>query len=86
VVLEAQASGLPVIVTPLGGPQENVEHGVSGLVVESVDADGLAAAMMEMAASEPARLKMARAARAAMEDRSFDRAFMETWELYRCAC
>jgi glycosyltransferase involved in cell wall biosynthesis len=33
-VLEAQASGLPAIVTDRGGPQEIVEHGRSGLVVD----------------------------------------------------
>ena len=37
VVLEAQASGLPVIVTDSGGPAENVEPGVTGLVVPARD-------------------------------------------------
>jgi glycosyltransferase involved in cell wall biosynthesis len=86
VVLEAQASGLPVIVTPLGGPCENVDNGRTGLVVDSVDPGGLAQAMEELVRDEPRRLRMSRAARAAMEKRSFDLAFMKTWELYRCAC
>jgi len=86
VVLEAQASGLPVIVTAQGGPQENVDHGSTGLVVESADADGLASAMEELVRDEPRRLRMSRAARDAMEKRSFDRAFMQTWDLYKCAC
>lgn len=86
VVLEAQASGLPVIVTPFGGPRENVEAGSTGLVVEAVDPDGLARAMEELVRDEPRRLRMSRAARAAMENRSFDLAFMKTWDLYRCAC
>jgi len=42
--------------------------------------------METLVRDEPGRLRMGRAARAAMESRSFDRAFMETWELYRCAC
>jgi glycosyltransferase involved in cell wall biosynthesis len=86
VVLEAQASGLPVIVTPHGGPRENVDHGLTGLVVDSVDGDGLAQAMAELVRDEPRRLGMSRAARAAMEKRSFDLAFMKTWDLYQCAC
>jgi len=86
VVLEAQASGLPVIVTAQGGPQENVDHGSTGLVVENADADGLASAMEELVRDEPRRLRMSRAARDAMEKRSFDRAFMQTWDLYKCAC
>lgn len=86
VVLEAQASGLPVIVTAQGGPQENVEHGSTGLVVESADAAGLASAMEELVRDEPRRQRMSRAARDAMEKRSFDRAFMQTWNLYKCAC
>jgi len=86
VVLEAQASGLPVVVSPEGGPRENVEDGVTGLVAPCGDAASLAAAMTELARDEPRRLRMSRAARAAMEERSFDRAFIETWDLYRCAC
>jgi len=86
VVLEAQASGLPVIVTPFGGPRENVDIGRTGLVVDSVDPDGLARAMEELVRDEPRRLRMSHAARADMEKRSFDLAFMKTWDLYRCAC
>ncbi len=86
VVLEAQASGLPVIVTPLGGPQENVEHDVTGLVVAEVDRAALVGAMAELVRDEPRRRRMSRAARSAMERRSFANAFIKTWELYRCAC
>ncbi|MFA5022600.1 MAG: glycosyltransferase [Patescibacteria group bacterium] len=34
VVLEAQASGLPTIVTNVGGPQELVKNGINGLIVK----------------------------------------------------
>jgi len=36
VVLEAQASGLPVLVSNVGGPQENLEHGRSGWICNDV--------------------------------------------------
>jgi glycosyltransferase involved in cell wall biosynthesis len=45
VVLEAQASGLPVVVTDQGGPQELILPGESGLVVPGHDVDALVAAM-----------------------------------------
>ena len=86
VVLEAQASGLPVIVTGRGGPRENVEHGVTGLVAGDEGSEGLYRAMAALVRDEAGRLRMGRAARKAMEARSFDQAFMKTWELYRCAC
>ncbi|WP_243439523.1 glycosyltransferase [Fundidesulfovibrio soli] len=86
VVLEAQSSGLPVIVTPLGGPRENMEPGVTGLVVEEVNAESLAKAVDALVADEARLARMSRAARAAMEQRSFDRAFVQTWDLYKCAC
>lgn len=45
VVLEAQASGLPVIVADRGGPQEIVGQGESGLVVDMSQVDSLVTAM-----------------------------------------
>ena len=37
VIIEAQASGLPVIVSDVGGPKELVEDGVNGLVTKAHD-------------------------------------------------
>ncbi len=45
VVLEAQASGLPVIVTDQGGPKELMREGETGIVVKGGDKDSLAGAM-----------------------------------------
>ena len=42
VVLEAQASGLPVIVTDQGGPKENMLPGKTGLIVRAGSTDGMA--------------------------------------------
>lgn len=40
-LIEAQLSGKPTIVSNVGGLPEMVEHGVSGLLVEPADVDGL---------------------------------------------
>jgi len=82
VVLEAQASGLPVIVTDSGGPQENVLPGESGLVVPGNDEESFLQAINHLLA-EPRRLKeMGQAARLGMQSRSFDHAFNAAWQMY----
>jgi glycosyltransferase involved in cell wall biosynthesis len=79
VVLEAQASGLPVIVSDSGGPQENVLRDETGLVVPADDEGALLAAIQKLA-SDPAALRvMGKRARQYMESRSFGRCFEETW-------
>ena len=81
VVLEAQASGIPAIVTNEGGPQENVLHGRTGFVVDAERPEELLNALCDLVA-DPARLRaMGVAARESMEERSFERAFMDTWDM-----
>jgi glycosyltransferase involved in cell wall biosynthesis len=46
VVLEAQASGLPVIVSDEGGPKELMRDGVTGIVARADDKDSLVEAML----------------------------------------
>jgi glycosyltransferase involved in cell wall biosynthesis len=83
VVLEAQASGLPVIVTNSGGPHENMTPNKTGLVVPAGEAETLLGAL-KFLLSDPARLKeMGKAARLSMENRSYEGAFDETWQLYQ---
>jgi sugar transferase (PEP-CTERM/EpsH1 system associated) len=55
-ILEAMASGLPVIATDVGGNAELVEDGVTGCLVKPGDVRGLAAAMAHYAAA-PARMR-----------------------------
>ena len=47
VILEAQACGLPVIVSDVGGPRELVENGVNGFVTKAHDADAFRAMRSE---------------------------------------
>jgi glycosyltransferase involved in cell wall biosynthesis len=85
VVLEAQASGLPVVVTDRGGPQENVLPDQTGIVVEGNSVASLLEGIRALI-SDPDRLKiMGSAARNYAAHRHFDTAFDEAWKLYRQA-
>lgn len=68
-ILEAMASGLPVVATAVGGNAELVAHGHSGEVVRSDDVEALAAALLRLA-SDPARSAgMGHAGRALVDQR-----------------
>jgi glycosyltransferase involved in cell wall biosynthesis len=82
VVLEAQASGLPVIVSAQGGPQENLIPDQTGLIVPSTTGPAFCQAISALLAN-PARLReMSDNARKYMENRSFGQAFEQVWQYY----
>ncbi|MHC1743833.1 MAG: glycosyltransferase [Syntrophobacteraceae bacterium] len=83
VVLEAQASGVPVVVTNLGGPSENVIHGKTGWVVSAADPVVFRDAIQKLIRDPEGLTRMGLEARRYMEGRSFEKAFDETWELYK---
>ena len=83
VVLEAQASGLPVVVTNVGGPCENVLDGETGVVCRGKDVDSLAEAVRALT-DDPKRLAAMRdKARRYSESRTFDSTFLQTWRIFR---
>jgi glycosyltransferase involved in cell wall biosynthesis len=80
VVLEAQASGLPVIVSDLGGPKELVRDGRTGIVTKAHDADDFARAIERMSGDSDLRSRMGQEARQQVVDRNWPGAFRKFWQ------
>jgi phosphatidylinositol alpha 1,6-mannosyltransferase len=73
VVLEAMASGLPVIAVPAGGVADHLHHGVNGLAVPATDVRAMAAAMVTIASNRAQTCRLAAGARATAEALSWER-------------
>jgi glycosyltransferase involved in cell wall biosynthesis/predicted metal-dependent phosphoesterase TrpH len=84
VLLEAQASGLPVVAVGEGGPRSIVEDGVSGLLREP-DAGALGAAVAELAADPARRAALARGGLRAVRGRTWEGALARLADGYRAA-
>jgi glycosyltransferase involved in cell wall biosynthesis len=72
--LEAQASGLPVVVSDVGGPTELMLDGITGLKIRGRNVEELREAMAVLM-DEPARRKMGEMARAFAEINRVDEPF-----------
>ncbi|MDQ6765426.1 MAG: glycosyltransferase family 1 protein, partial [Verrucomicrobiota bacterium] len=79
VIIEAQASGLPVVVSDIGGPKELVEDGVSGFVTKAHDAAEFARATTELVRDKALRVRMGACARERVVNRSWPEAFRKFW-------
>ena len=84
VVLEAQASGLPVVVTDQGGPKENLIDSQTGFVVPGDDTEAFLNASLKLIDNPVLLQQMKQDARQYAEHRSFESAYMRLWESYRC--
>ncbi len=84
VLLEAQASGLPVVAVAEGGPLSLVEDGVTGLL-RAPHHEALAGAVVELAARPELRRRLADAAGLAVRDRTWERALGRLADGYRAA-
>ena len=84
VVLEAGASGLPVVAVAEGGPAALVENRHTGLLCRP-DADHLAGALLQLAAAPELRGRLGAAAVAAVRERSWERALGQLGAGYRRA-
>ena len=84
VILEAQASGLPVVAVAEGGPRTLIDDGRTGLL-RPPDAEALAAALCELAAAPALRGRLAKAALEDVRGRTWERALERLAEGYRLA-
>lgn len=80
-VIEAQASGLPVIVTDQGGPQENMLEGETGIVVPADDqlADAFVQAIVRLCDNPDLMAGMRRKARSYAQRYSCRESFLSFW-------
>jgi len=83
-VLEAQASGLPVVAVDRGGPRTLIEDGRTGLLREP-RASELADAVCELAAAPVLAQRISAAALTAVRARTWDRALDQLAQGYRRA-
>ena len=79
VILEAQASGLPVVVSDSGGPKELVAHKANGLITRSHNVEDFTDAIRALVTDQTLRERMANSARDSVTDRSWPRAFAKFW-------
>ncbi len=80
-VLEAQASGLPAIVSDSGGPQEIISENETGLVFRSHDHDSLAACIIELSNDREKARRMGFRARELAVEKTWEKAFDQLWEI-----
>jgi glycosyltransferase involved in cell wall biosynthesis len=79
VVIEAQACGLPAVVSNEGGPKETIADGVTGLVLPADDPARWARAIDELLSDEPRLQRMHRAAPQRATRNSLESTFEHFW-------
>lgn len=84
VIVEAQATGLPVVATRHGGISEAMRDGETGILVPERDDSAMTAALLALAKDRERRLSMGRAARRFVESHfDFDTQVEEHLSIYR---
>ncbi len=84
VLLEAQASGLPVVAVAKGGPVSLIEHGETGLLAPA-NADQLAGALLSIVNAPLLAERLRRCALAAVSERTWDASLQQLAGGYRTA-
>jgi glycosyltransferase involved in cell wall biosynthesis len=84
VVLEAQASGLPVVAVAEGGPLSLIEHGETGLLAPA-DATALADALLSVLGGPLLAERLRRTALASVRMRTWEASMQQLATGYRCA-
>ena len=83
-VLEAQASGLPVVAVDRGGPASLIEHGETGLLAPP-EVNALADAVVAVTSTPLLAERIGRAALSAVRGRSWEAALDRLATAYRIA-
>jgi len=84
VVLEAMASGVPVIATDVGGLVELVSNGKTGILVQERDPGAISDAVLDLYAHPERRKEMARAAREyVLLERTWEQVAFMHMQIYR---
>lgn len=82
VVMEAQSSGLPVLVTDKGGPQEVVKHGETGFVLPSEKIEPWIEKLEMLITANATRRSMGEKAYDAMQTMSLEASFEHFWQVH----
>lgn len=85
VLLEAQASGLPVLVSSEGGPKDCMLHGETGHIVKPMNPGNLARSIEQILRDRPQHAEMGRRARAWALRHTPERSFDAFWNLHGVA-
>jgi glycosyltransferase involved in cell wall biosynthesis len=68
-LLEAMAAGLPIVATRCGGPEQILDDGVTGFLVENGSAEAIASSIARLRVNALERRRLGDAARAAVSER-----------------
>ena len=79
VIIEAQASGIPVVVSDSGGPKELVQNNQNGLITRSHDVEHLTDALRRLIVDQGLRERLRANARESVANRSWPSAFTKFW-------
>ncbi len=85
VLLEAMASGMPVVTTDSCGMADVVEHGHNGLLVKPADTPGIVESVTRLAESPELRARVGRAAQESMRRYTWDRIARQVEKIFALA-
>lgn len=85
VVMEAQAAGLPVLVTEMGGPKEVMEDARTGHVLPHKNPDAWTTAIVDLIADTDRRRAMSTRAVHSMQSCTLEASFEEFWAAHEIA-
>jgi glycosyltransferase involved in cell wall biosynthesis len=84
VILEAQASGLPVVAVAEGGPTSLIAHGETGLLAEPTS-EALAGALLTVVRDTALRERLRKSSLATVQERTWDASLRQLASGYRSA-